>query len=124
MPTFSIAARLRSIGYALEGMKALVASQHNAWIHFAATLAVVAAGFWFAVSGVEWLALILAIALVWCTEALNTAFEALCDVASPEHHPMVKRAKDIAAAAVLIATIGAVAVGLVVFGPRVLEIFA
>ena len=124
MATFSIAARLRSIGYALEGMKALVASQHNAWIHLAATLAVVAAGLWFAVSGAEWLALILAIALVWCAEALNTAFEALCDVASPEHHPMVKRAKDIAAAAVLIATIGAVAVGLVVFGPRVLEIFA
>ena len=58
-----------------------------AWIHAAATLAVVAAGFALRVERVEWLALMLAIMAVWTAESLNTAFEFLCDVASPEFHP-------------------------------------
>jgi diacylglycerol kinase (ATP) len=57
---------------------------------------------------------------VWTAEALNTAFESLCDVASPEFHPMVERAKDVAAGAVLVAAIGSVVIGLLVFGPRLL----
>ena len=122
MTSFNTAARLKSIGYALEGIATLVRSQHNAWIHLTATIAVVAAGAYFAVSSGEWLALIFAIALVWCAEALNTAFEFLCDVASPEFHPKVKQAKDVAAAAVLFASMAAVAVGLLIFGPRLLAL--
>ena len=64
--------------------------------------------------------MVLAIIAVWTAEALNTAFEALCNVASPEFHPLVERAKDVAAGAVLISAIGAVVVGLLVFGPRLL----
>jgi diacylglycerol kinase (ATP) len=56
---------------------------------------------------------------VWTAEALNTAFEFLCDVASPEFHPLVKQAKDVAAAAVLIAAMGATIIGLLVFVPHV-----
>lgn len=118
MENFTIAARIKSVGYALTGIATMLRTQHNAWIHLAATIAVVLLAFWFAVSPAEWIGLIIAIVIVWCAEALNTAFELLCDVASPEFHPLVKQAKDVAAAAVLIAGVGAAAVGLLVFGPR------
>ena len=118
MAQFSMAARFKSIAYALTGIATMLRTQHNAWIHLAATGAVVLLAFAFALSAMEWMALILAIVIVWSAEALNTAFERLCDVASPEFHPLVKQAKDVAAAAVLIAATGAAAVGLLIFGPR------
>ena len=64
---------------------------------------------------------VLAVVGVWTAEALNTALEFLCDVASPEFHPLVEKSKDVAAGAVLIAALGAVAIGILVFGPHVLE---
>ncbi len=115
---FTITARLKSISFALAGVATMLRTQHNAWIHLAATIAVIAAGLWFQISGGEWLAVVLAIVVVWVAEGLNTAFELLCDVASPQFHPLVKQAKDVAAAAVLIAAIGAVAVAAVIFWPR------
>jgi diacylglycerol kinase (ATP) len=120
MDRFDLRARIRSFRHALRGIWLTLSTQHNAWIHAAATLGVVAASFWFGIARGEWLAVVLAIVAVWTAEALNTAFEALCNVASPEFHPLVARAKDIAAGAVLISAIGAVAIGLVVFGPRLL----
>ena len=95
----------------------MLASQHNAWIHGVATVAVCVLGAALGVSLLGWCALILAMLAVWTAEALNTAFELLCDVAAPEFHPLVKQAKDVAAGAVLIAAIGAAAVGLLVLGP-------
>jgi diacylglycerol kinase (ATP) len=116
-PPFSLAARLRSVAYALNGMRAMLVSQHNAWVHATATVAAIAAGTACRVGRFEWLALVFAIVSVWTAEALNTAFEALCDVASPSYHPLVARAKDIAAAAVLICASGAVAIAGFVFVP-------
>jgi diacylglycerol kinase (ATP) len=115
---FSVGARLRSVGYALRGAQAIVASQHNAWIHALATLVVVTAGALCRLSRFEWLALVFAIVSVWAAEALNTAFELLCDVASPRFHPLVGRAKDVAAAAVLICAVGALVVAALVFVPH------
>lgn len=115
---FSLAGRLKSIGFALSGLAAMLRTQHNAWLHLAATIVVVAAAFWLGVSREEWVWLILAIVAVWTAEALNTAFEFLCDVASPEFHPLVKQAKDVAAAAVLITVAGALAIGMIVFVPH------
>lgn len=115
--SFTIAERIRSVGFALSGIAAMVRSQHNAWIHLAATAGVTAAGLWFAISRAEWVWLVLAIVAVWTAEALNTAFELLCDVASPSFHPLVKQAKDVAAAAVLIAAIGSAVIGALVFAP-------
>ena len=117
---FSVSARIRSVRQALRGIWVMLSTQHNAWIHAVAATAVVGAGIALHVSRGEWLALVLAIMAVWTAEALNTAFESLCDVASPEFHPLVERAKDVAAGAVLISAIGAVAIGLLVFGPRLL----
>ena len=103
---FSTTARLRSIRDAVRGVGVMLRTQHNAWIHALATAAVVAAGFALHIDPGEWLAIVLSIMAVWIAEALNTAFEFLCDVASPEFHPMVERAKDVAAGAVLIAAVG------------------
>jgi diacylglycerol kinase (ATP) len=116
---FSPAARLRSFVYAGRGVRTMLHSQHNAWIHAAATLTVVAAGLTVQLSRADWCVLILAVVAVWTAEALNTAFEFLCDVASPDFHPLVEKAKDVAAAAVLLTAIGAAAVGSLLFAPHV-----
>lgn len=99
----------------------MLKSQHNAWVHAVATIAVLAAGFFFGVSTSEWCFLILLIMAVWVAEALNTAFEFLCDVASPEFHPLVKKSKDVAAGAVLLSAMGAAAVGLIIFIPHAIS---
>lgn len=101
----------------------MVASQHNAWIHAAATASVLLLGFYFGFSKAEWCWIVLAIVSVWTAEGFNTAFEFLADVSSPGFHPLVKKAKDVAAGAVLIAAIGAAAIGLLVIGPYLMELF-
>jgi diacylglycerol kinase (ATP) len=100
----------------------MLKSQHNAWVHAVATLIVVVAGFYFGVTASEWCWLVLAVIAVWTAEALNTAFEFLADVASPEFHPLVKQSKDVAAGAVLISAIGAAIIGLLVLGPYCLKL--
>ncbi|MBI1210201.1 MAG: diacylglycerol kinase family protein [Alphaproteobacteria bacterium] len=123
-PVFSIAARVRSIRHALAGLGLMLRTQHNAWIHLGATIVVVAMGLFLGLTTEAWLALILAIVIVWIAEALNTAFELLCDVASPDFHPLVKAAKDVAAGAVLLSAIAAAVVGTIVFLPRIIRLVA
>lgn len=120
--SFSIASRLESFRHAGRGLWTLVASQHNARIHLLATLAALAIALAMGISRLEWCAIVVAIVMVWTAEALNTALEFLCDVASPEFHPLVENAKDIAAGAVLASAIGAALIGLLVFGPYLLRI--
>ena len=120
--TFSWAARARSFGHAFRGVVTLLATQHNAWIHAAATVVVVGVGVAIGVTRLEWALLVFAIALVWTAEGLNTALEWLCDVAAPEYHPLVRKAKDVAASAVLLAAIGSALIGLLVFCPRLLAL--
>jgi diacylglycerol kinase (ATP) len=79
------------------------------------------AGLCFGIGAMEWCAVILAMALVWSAEALNTAIELLADALSPDPHPLVGRAKDVAAAGVLLAAMGAAAVGLIVFVPKIVD---
>lgn len=121
---FSITGRFRSIRHALAGLWLMLRTQHNAWVHLAATIVVVAGGLILGLTTDAWLALILAIAVVWIAEALNTAFELLCDVAQPEFHPLVKAAKDVAAGAVLLSAIAAAIVGTIVFLPRIIRLIA
>jgi diacylglycerol kinase (ATP) len=117
---FSIRARLESFRHAGAGVRHLLATQHNARIHLGFTLGVVAAGLVLGVSRLEWCALVLAIGLVWATEALNTALESLADALRPDPHPLVGRAKDAAAGGVLLAALAAAGVGLLVLGPHLL----
>jgi diacylglycerol kinase (ATP) len=105
--------------HAIEGIIEMVKGQHNAWIHVIATICVIVAAIYFQVTKIEWCILILAIVSVWVAEALNTAFEFLCDVASPEFHPLVKKSKDVAAGAVLLSAIGAAIIGSIVFFPYI-----
>jgi diacylglycerol kinase (ATP) len=118
--SFLPAARLRSFVYAGRGIRTMIASQHNAWIHAAATLIAVALGLALGISRSEWMAMVIAIVSVWTAEAINTAFEFLCDVASPGFHPLVRAAKDVAAGAVLICAVGAAVTGVLVLGPPLL----
>jgi diacylglycerol kinase (ATP) len=110
--------RLRSFRWALRGIAVMLRSQHNAWLHAAATVAVTGAGLAVGLSAAEWCFIVLAIVAVWTAEALNTAFEFLTDVASPGFHPLAEKAKDVAAGAVLISALGAVAIALLVLGPK------
>ena len=114
---FSIVARAKSFGYALAGLAFMLRTQHNAWVHLAATFAACVAGFALHITAEDWRWLVVAIVMVWIAEALNTAFEHLCDVVSPDFHIAVKRSKDIAAGAVLICAVGAVVIGAMVFWP-------
>lgn len=116
---FSMAARLQSIGHALQGLKGLL-GEHNCRVHAAATLLVLVAACAVSATRMEWLVLVIAIALVWVSEAFNTALECLADAVSKEHHPLIGQAKDIAAAAVLLAAVSSLILGGLVFVPYLL----
>ncbi len=111
--------RLRSFRYALRGVALLLRSQPNAKIHFAVAVAALAVGAALGLSVSEWCAVVLAITGVFVAEAVNTALELLADAALPELHPLVEQSKDVAAGAVLISSVGAVAVGVIVFAHRI-----
>ena len=115
---FTVTGRVKSFKHAFAGIWTLVATQHNAWIHVAAMVAVVVCGVFAKLSAMEWCVVVFAVAGVLMAEAFNTALEFLADVAHPDFHPLVKKAKDVAAGAVLIAAIGAAVVGVVVFGGK------
>ena len=102
----------------------MVRCQHNAWIHAAVTLVVLAFAFLLRVSAGDWCWIILAISIVWTAEALNTAFEFLADAASPEFHPLVRDAKDVAAGAVLLTAIAAAVIGVIIFWPYVTKLIS
>ena len=108
-----------SFACAFRGIAALLKSEVHARIHLAATVLVLALAWWFEITAGEWLAVILSIGLVWVAEALNTAIEYVADLAHPDEHPEVKKLKDLAAAAVLFASLVALAVGLIVFLPSI-----
>ena len=107
-----------SFACAFRGIAALLKSEVHARIHLAATFTVIVLGWWCRITGGEWIAVVLSIGLVWVAEALNTAIEYVADLAHPEEHPEVKKLKDLAAAAVLFASITALAVGQIVFIPH------
>ncbi|MBL8547258.1 MAG: diacylglycerol kinase family protein [Hyphomonadaceae bacterium] len=119
---FSVKARLKSFTFAFEGFAHMLRTQHNAWVHLAATVLVVALGFLLNVSADAWRWLIVALALVWVAEAVNTAFEHLCDVVQPEFSTSVKRSKDIAAAAVLVCVVASTLLGAITFAPYVIAV--
>jgi diacylglycerol kinase len=122
------ASRLASFRYAFAGWWYVLRTQRNAWIHAVASVAVFLVGFWLELGRIDWAILVLTVAVVWVAEFTNTAVEALVDLLSPDIHPLAKVAKDVAAAAVLIAALAAVVIGLLLLGPplwnRLLPLFS
>jgi len=119
MSKFSIKERIKSFKYAFEGIFTLLKSEHNAWIHLVATILVVSAGFIFEINRFEWMIIVACIASVFALEAINTAIEKLADVVQPEKDDRIKRVKDLAAGAVLIAAIASVFVACLIFIPKI-----
>lgn len=114
--------RIRSIGYACEGIVYLIKSQHNAWIHSLITVLVIVVGLWLGINFTEWALIVLAMMGVWMGEAVNTAVEAIVDMVQPDFHPLAKIAKDVAAGGVLLSALAAAIVGLLVLGPPLWEV--
>ena len=117
---FSIADRLKSFTYSWAGLKAMLKTEHNARIHLAFSIAVVAAGFYFKISLPEAMALTIVIGFVWTAEIFNTAIEKAMDFISKEKHPQIGLVKDLASAAVLVAAMAAFLVGCFIFIPKIL----
>jgi diacylglycerol kinase len=109
--------RITAFGHAFRGWGHALKTQHNAWIHSFITIAVVALGLWLGLPPRDWAVLVLAIAMVFTAEFINTSIEAVVDLASPVHHPLAKVGKDVGAAAVLVAALSAVLIGLLILGP-------
>ncbi len=104
--------RYRSFGHALSGWWYVIRTQQNAWIHALMSVSVFWVGLWLRLTRIEWVLLILVIAGVWAAEFFNTALEAVVDLATHEKHPLAKVGKDVGAAAVLIASVAAIGVGI------------
>lgn len=112
--------RTSAVGVALSGLWQAFKSEPHLKLHGVAAVLVVTAGFYFSISQTEWIAVLGCITLVISLELINSAIEKLCNLVMPQQHPTIKYIKDVAAAAVLIACIFAVIVGLLVFRKYVL----
>jgi diacylglycerol kinase len=117
---FSTRRRIRSFRYAFAGLKGIFLREHNFRIHLLAAILAVAVGFWLKLLPGEWTILTLVIALVFVCEIFNSALEALADIISPEYSEQVRKAKDYAASAVLVASVAAITVGGILFLPKLL----
>jgi diacylglycerol kinase (ATP) len=116
-----IKSRTKAFGYAFSGWWHVIRTQRNAWIHALISAFVLVVGVWLKLPLKDWTFIVIAFALVWIAEFLNTALEAVVDLASEENHPLARVGKDVGAAAVLIAALTAIAIGLLVLGPPLLE---
>lgn len=117
---FSIVKRAKGFTYAIRGVRVFVKSTHNMWIHIVVSIVVVVLGFMYNLNESEWGLVVFAIGMVMTAEAFNTALEIDIDLTSPGYHELARDTKDIAAGAVLIATLTAVAIGLIIFLPKIL----
>jgi diacylglycerol kinase len=112
-----LVSRIQSFRHAFRGWFYALRTQRNAWIHSAIATIVFILGIWLRLSPLDWAVIILTIAMVFAAEFMNTAIEAVVDLASPETHPLAKIAKDVGAASVLVAALAAILIGLLILGP-------
>lgn len=121
---FTLVARLKSFKNAFSGLAMLLRFEHNARIHLAVLMIVILAGLLFRISAVDWISIIIASGLVFISECFNTAVENLSDAITQTHNDKIGRAKDVAAAGVLISAIISLIIGIIVFLPEVYRLLA
>lgn len=109
--------RMHSFRHAFRGWHYVLRTQQNVWIHSAIAAIVFVLGLWLRLPPRDWAVIILTTAVVFAAEFLNTAIEAVVDLASPDPHPLAKIGKDVGAAAVLVAALAAIFIGLLLLGP-------
>ena len=114
---------INSFKYAGEGIVSSFKTERNMKIHIFIMLVVILAGILLELSAIEWIICVLLFAIVISAELFNTAIETIVDMVSPEKNEKAKLAKDVSAGAVLVVAIGAAMVGLVIFVPKVVELF-
>ncbi len=112
--------RALSFRYAFSGWWFVIRTQRNAWIHAVVSVIVLIISFWIQLNRRDWAMIIIAIAMVWTAEFLNTALEAVVDLASPKQHQLARVGKDVGAAGVLIAAVSAALIGILILGPPLL----
>lgn len=112
-----ITSRIAAFGHAFRGWWYVLKTQQNAWIHSLFATAVVLVGLWVGLKPLDWAVIVLTIAMVFTAEFINTAIEAVVDLASPVHHPLAKVGKDVGAGAVLVAALSGIIIGLLIIGP-------
>jgi len=115
-----VVSRIKSFGHAFAGLKDIMTTEHNAWIHAVSTIISLSLAVWLRIDFLQFVLIIMVITLVWVAEAFNTVLEIVVNMVSPRYSKVAKRAKDIAACAVLVAALGAAAVGILILGPPLL----
>ena len=113
----------KSFFFAIQGISYTIKTQPNMRIHLGIAVIAGSAGFAFHISSAEWLALVIVISFIFILEILNTAIETLVDLYTEEYHHLAKIAKDTAAGAVMVAAIMSICVGLIIFLPKILNLF-
>ena len=109
--------RAAAFGHAFRGWMYVLKTQQNAWIHTLFATAVILVGLWVGLRTIDWAVIVLTIAMVFTAEFINTAIEAVVDLASPVHHPLAKVGKDVGAGAVLVSALAGIVIGLLIIGP-------
>ncbi len=120
---FSISKRIKSFGYAFNGLRVVITQEHNARIHLLAATIVVVLGIVLHVSIIEWAILTLCIGVVIALEIVNTAIEHIANFICPKHNLKIKIIKDLAAAAVLVGAVSALIIGLLIFTPKIMRVY-
>jgi diacylglycerol kinase len=115
-----VSSRLLAFGHAFRGWWHVLKTQQNAWIHSMVATLVIILGLWLGIPARDWAVIVLAIAMVFTAEFINTAIEAVVDLASPVHHPLAKVGKDVGAGAVLVSALAAALIGVLILGPPLL----
>jgi diacylglycerol kinase (ATP) len=112
---------MASFRYALAGWLYMLRYQKNTRIQAAFSILVFALGLWLGLHPLDWAILILTITINWLAEFINAALEAVVNLASPQIHPMARVCKDVGAAAVLLASVASLIIGVLIMGPPLLE---
>ena len=120
---FSILKRLLSFKFAFQGIKLLFKEEQNSWVHLLFTILAITLAIWLKISFLEWSLIVFCVGFVFVAEIFNTAIENICDFISPQRHAMIKRIKDLSAAAVLFSAITSLIIGSLIFLPKLIDKF-